>query len=165
MCLWLFCLCCVVDQINESACCMDGTILVKKLQEKMIYSSHPSKTNIDDAKKCTNWNLSCFFTLFAMMGQYWRWETIAGAKSKSWQKNVIYNFHHALPGPFASLIWSSQWGNWMTIILLMVLKMMRIKKPKKVTWILCSEYKPPSPSACTSAIINPLISCNKAGDN
>ena len=75
---------------------------------------------------------------FATMGQYWRWETMDGAKCKSCTKNMIYNFHHALRGPLPPVSdqvngelnndyhvegWYRGWWGW----------------AKKVTWVLCSE--------------------------
>ena len=137
-------LCCVVDQINESACCTEqclwkscgkkdlfiSSLLNKywwcqkmhKLKSVMFFSHHlPWWDNVGDEKQWTGRNVS-------RAGKKWFITFITPCRA------------FCLPYLIKSM------GNWMTIILLMVSKMMRKKKPKKVTWILCSEYKPPSAS-------------------
>ena len=128
-----------------------------------VVTKKNSKTNTNHAKKCIIWNLSCFshhLPWWDNVGdeKQWTGQNVSRAE-KTWFITFITPCRaFCLPYLIKSM------GNWMTIILMIGLKMMRIRKPKKVSWILCSEYKPPL-CPYLSAIINPLISCNKAGDN
>ena len=127
---------------NQWICVLHGTMLVKKLWEKRfihliplkqilmmpknaqteichVFSHHlPWWDNVGDEKQWTGRNVS-------RAGKKWFITFITPCRA------------FCLPHLIKSM------GNWITIILLMVSKMMRKKKPKKVTWILCSEYKPP----------------------